>query len=121
MKMLQKEMEGEAEKAGIHSGDDVMDLVKDVHTEAAKDNFQDEKNCFMKQEELIQRAHYLWGRNLFLKVAPIYLATLVINQSLRKCRAFSQKSLFSKILDILYFLRLYISNMLNLVCEEYEQ
>jgi AbrB family looped-hinge helix DNA binding protein len=29
MKMLQKEMEGEAEKAGIRSDDDVMDLVKD--------------------------------------------------------------------------------------------
>jgi len=33
MKMLQKEMEGEAEKAGIRSDDDVMDLVKDVRAE----------------------------------------------------------------------------------------
>ncbi|MDD4169970.1 MAG: AbrB/MazE/SpoVT family DNA-binding domain-containing protein [Desulfotomaculaceae bacterium] len=30
MKMLQKEMEGEAEKAGINTDDNVMDLVKDV-------------------------------------------------------------------------------------------
>jgi len=33
MKMLQKEMEGEAEKAGIRNDDDVMDLVKDVRAE----------------------------------------------------------------------------------------
>jgi hypothetical protein len=33
MKMLQKEMDGEAEKAGIQSDDDVMDLVKDVRAE----------------------------------------------------------------------------------------
>jgi len=33
MKMLQKEMEGEAEKAGIHDDDDVMNLVKEVRTE----------------------------------------------------------------------------------------
>ena len=31
--MLQKEMEGEAEKAGIRNDDDVMDLVKDVRAE----------------------------------------------------------------------------------------
>ena len=30
---LQKEMEGEAEKAGIRNDDDVMDLVKDVRAE----------------------------------------------------------------------------------------
>ena len=33
MKMLQKEMVGEAEKAGINTDDDVMDLVKDVRAE----------------------------------------------------------------------------------------
>ncbi len=33
MKMLQKEMKGEAEKAGIQTDDDVMDLVKDIRTE----------------------------------------------------------------------------------------
>jgi len=33
MKMLQKEMKGEAEKAGIQTDDDVMDLVKDVRAE----------------------------------------------------------------------------------------
>jgi antitoxin PrlF len=33
MKMLQQEMAGEAEKAGIRSEDDVMDLVRDVRTE----------------------------------------------------------------------------------------
>ena len=33
MKMLQKEMEGEVEKAGIRNDDDVMDLVKDVRAE----------------------------------------------------------------------------------------
>ena len=35
MKMLQKEMEGEAGKAGIHSDENVMDLVKDVHQQKA--------------------------------------------------------------------------------------
>lgn len=33
MKMLQKEMEGEAVKAGIRTDDDVTDLVKDVRAE----------------------------------------------------------------------------------------
>jgi len=33
MKMLQKEMEGEAEKAGIRTDDDIMELVKDVRSE----------------------------------------------------------------------------------------
>ena len=33
MKMLQKEMEGEGEKAGIRNDDDVMDLVKEVRAE----------------------------------------------------------------------------------------
>ncbi|MGI5859063.1 MAG: hypothetical protein ACOX8P_07060 [Tepidanaerobacteraceae bacterium] len=30
MKMLQKEMKGETENAGLNSEDDIMDLVKDV-------------------------------------------------------------------------------------------
>jgi len=33
MKMLQNEMAGAWEKAGIHSDDDVMDLVKEVRAE----------------------------------------------------------------------------------------
>ena len=33
MKMLQKEMKGGAEKAGLQTDDDVMDLVKDVRAE----------------------------------------------------------------------------------------
>ncbi|MDD4783971.1 MAG: AbrB/MazE/SpoVT family DNA-binding domain-containing protein [Syntrophaceticus sp.] len=33
MKMLQKEMDGEAEKAGLNTDDDVVDLVKDVRGE----------------------------------------------------------------------------------------
>jgi AbrB family looped-hinge helix DNA binding protein len=33
MRALQKGMEGEWEKAGIHSDDDVMELVKDVRNE----------------------------------------------------------------------------------------
>jgi len=33
MKMLQKEMKGEAEKAGLRNDDDVMDLVKDIRAE----------------------------------------------------------------------------------------
>ncbi|HBI26141.1 MAG TPA: AbrB family transcriptional regulator [Peptococcaceae bacterium] len=33
MKMLQKEMDGEAEKAGLNNDDDVVDLVKDVRGE----------------------------------------------------------------------------------------
>ncbi|WP_018086310.1 AbrB/MazE/SpoVT family DNA-binding domain-containing protein [Desulfurispora thermophila] len=33
MKMLQKEMEGEAEKAEIRSDDDIMELVRDVRAE----------------------------------------------------------------------------------------
>ncbi|MDD4783720.1 MAG: AbrB/MazE/SpoVT family DNA-binding domain-containing protein [Syntrophaceticus sp.] len=33
MKMLQKEMDGEAEKAGLKNDDDVVDLVKDVRGE----------------------------------------------------------------------------------------
>lgn len=33
MKMLQQEMEGEAEKAEVRTDDDVMDLVKDIRAE----------------------------------------------------------------------------------------
>ncbi|ANB59991.1 AbrB/MazE/SpoVT family DNA-binding domain-containing protein [Anoxybacteroides amylolyticum] len=33
MKMLQKEMEGEAEKAGICTDDDITNLVKDIRAE----------------------------------------------------------------------------------------
>jgi antitoxin PrlF len=33
MKMLQKEMEGEAKKAKIHTEDDIINLVKEVRTE----------------------------------------------------------------------------------------
>jgi len=33
MKVLQKEMKGEAEKAGIRTDDDVMKLVKDIRSE----------------------------------------------------------------------------------------
>ena len=33
MKMLQKEMEGEWEKAGINNDDDVMDLVREARAE----------------------------------------------------------------------------------------
>ena len=33
MRALQKGMEGEWEKAGIHSDDDVMDIVKEVRNE----------------------------------------------------------------------------------------
>lgn len=33
MKMLQKEMDGEAEKAGIKTEDDILSLVKEVRTE----------------------------------------------------------------------------------------
>jgi hypothetical protein len=36
MKMLQKEMKGEGEKAGLQTDDDVMDLVKDVRAEIEK-------------------------------------------------------------------------------------
>jgi AbrB family looped-hinge helix DNA binding protein len=33
MKMLQKDMEGQAEKAKIHTEDDIINLVKEVRTE----------------------------------------------------------------------------------------
>ncbi|MCL2336979.1 MAG: AbrB/MazE/SpoVT family DNA-binding domain-containing protein [Firmicutes bacterium] len=33
MKMLQKEMEGEAEKAGLHSDDDVVNMIMEMRAE----------------------------------------------------------------------------------------
>jgi AbrB family looped-hinge helix DNA binding protein len=35
MRVLQKEMEGEAEKAGMHSDDDVIDMIMDMRAEGS--------------------------------------------------------------------------------------
>ncbi|MDR3120716.1 MAG: AbrB/MazE/SpoVT family DNA-binding domain-containing protein [Clostridiales bacterium] len=36
MKMLQKEMEGEAEKAGLYSDDDVVDMIMEMRAEESE-------------------------------------------------------------------------------------
>jgi AbrB family looped-hinge helix DNA binding protein len=36
MEMLQKEMEGEAEKAGLHSDEDVVDMIMEMRAEDQK-------------------------------------------------------------------------------------